>query len=122
MNSKKFNIFLIIFLLLGFVLFFLKILFYSPPLISLLEDNQGFVEKVVNVSGTLKNIEVKDKLVFFEVCELSRCLDVVYFNPSKKNKELLGNASVLRKKILLNGKLTIYENSLELILYKFEVE
>ncbi len=122
MTFKSLNIYLIILTVTSLFILFLYTFFYTPLEISLLENNTLHLEKVVSVSGNLKNLELKENNLFLEACNYSKCLKAVYFNISKNNHELLNNAYLYNKQVKLTGKYTLYNKKEEIIIYKFEVK
>lgn len=122
MNFKNLNKYLIILVVFGLFLLFLHTIFYTPKEISLLEDNTKYLNKVVAIEGVLKNLNLKNNHLFFEICEFSRCLTLVYFNISSKNLELLNEANLKNKTVKVIGNLELYNQKQQIIVYKFEVK
>lgn len=121
MEIKTFNYVLIILTVIGLFTLYLYTSFSTPLEISLLDNNLEHLEKVVLVSGTIKNFTPKNNHLFFEVCNYSKCLKAVYFNISKNNLSFLESAYILNKSINLTGKYTLYNDKPEIIIYKYEV-
>jgi hypothetical protein len=122
MNFKSLNYFIIVLTVIGLLSLFLYTFFYNPKEISLLEDNTKYLDKVISVSGTIKNYNLRENNLFFEVCNYSKCMPVVYFNVSKNNSQIIKDIYLLKKEIKVSGKYTLYNQKQEVILYKYEVK
>ncbi len=122
MDLKSFNYFLIILTIIGLLTLFLYTFFYSPKEISLLEDNKLYLDKVILLSGTIKNYSLKENHLFFSVCNYSKCVPVVYFNVSKNNSNKIYAAYLEKKTVKVTGKYILYNQKEEIILYKYEVK
>jgi len=120
MDEKKLNLFLIFTIIISLLIFLFCTLFFKAPILDLLSPDSSLLEQVVLVSGNLKDFSLENNNLFFKICNLSSCIDVVYFNPSKTNVDLLQNAFSFKKEIKITGKYTLYQNKPEIILYKFE--
>jgi len=120
MNIKTFNYSLIVLTVIGLFLLYLSTFLNTPLSLDLTKDNTENLEKVVSVSGTIKNFNLKKNNLFFEVCNYSKCLTAVYFNISKSNLELIENIHLSNKQIKVTGKYTLYNDKKEIIVYKFE--
>lgn len=115
MNEKHFSNLLLLIAITGTVLLLIYHYFSIPTEISLFEDNSTLLEKKVSVSGTIKNITPNNNHVFFKICQYSKCIDAVYFNISKTNLVFLEKSYLENNKIEVVGKLTFYNNKLEII-------
>jgi hypothetical protein len=122
MNFKSLNYFIIVLTVIGLLSLFLYTFFYNPKEISLLEDNTKYLDKVISVSGTIKNYNLRENNLFFEVCNYSKCMPVVYFNVSKNNSQTIKDIYLLKKEIKVTGKYILYNQKQEVILYKYEVK
>ena len=120
MDESKLKTFLIFAIIISLLIFLFYILFFKAPVLDLLSPDISLLEKVVSVSGTLKDFSIENNNLFFKICNFSSCIDVVYFNPSKTNVNLLQNSFSFKKEIKITGKYTLYQSKPEIILYKFE--
>lgn len=122
MNVDRLNFVLIILTVISLFALFLFTVFFKVPEISLLENNSLYLEKVISVTGKINLLEIKGENLFFSICHFSKCLPVVYFNPSKANILFLEDAYLRKNNLKVTGKLTIYNNKEEVILYKYEIK
>lgn len=122
MRFKSLNIYLLITIIFGLISLFVYTFFYSPTEISLLEDNTEYLEKVVSLKGTLKDLSLVSNNSFFYICSYSKCLKAVYFNIPSKDYDLLKQAILNNQQVKVTGKYTIYREAEEIIVYKFEVQ
>jgi len=120
MDNVYFKKIIIIASILGVLLLFFLSKTYDPPLLDLTEDNSMFLEKVVMVCGTIKNLEKNKNNLFFEVCDKSKCLSSVYFNIGNKENKYLTNNFLNSKKVCLEGRYTTYNSNPELIIFKID--
>jgi len=118
MDFKTLNLISLILIVIGFVVLGIFYFFYQPTEYGFIKDNTTSLEKVVFVSGNIKHLVYSENNLMFDICKLSSCLPVVYFNSSNSN--LLNKYYLNNQPVKITGKLTTYNNKLELILYKFE--
>jgi hypothetical protein len=83
-------------------------------------ENKNLINKTISVSGTISNISIKENILFFNVCEISKCLPAVLFNYSELQKSELESAKSKNIEQSLTGKYTLYNNSPEIIIYKID--
>lgn len=121
MNLEKLNIYLVILTIISLFLLFIFSFFFKPPVVSIDKDFEKHLDKVVLVSGTIKEVSLKENNLFFQICKYSRCVKVVYFNASKNEIDVLNKASLRKQEVKIIGKVTLYNDQPEIILYKFEV-
>lgn len=121
MNVEKLNIYLIILTIISLFLLFIFSYLYKPTEITVTKDLSNYLNKVVSISGNIKEITLKENNLFFNICDFSRCVKIVYFNPSKNSKDIINSAYANKKKINVTGKVELYNNEFEIILYKYKV-
>ena len=122
MDAKLLNQLLVIFVIIGLFCLLLYTLFFKPPVLEVLDLDDSYLEQVVSVSGTVKNLKEINNNLFFNLCNYSACVKVVYFNFSQNNYSLINESFSFKKKATVIGKFTLYEKEKEIILYKFEIE
>ncbi len=120
MNTDSLRYLVIIVSIIGILLLTLQIYFYNPPEIRLVNNNTDYLDKVVTIKGIIKDVELKDNILFFKVCEYSRCLDCVIFNTSKNQTNNINSFTNSKNQIKLTGKYTLYNEKPELIVYNID--
>jgi hypothetical protein len=117
-SDKFFKRFIIIVAILGTLLLIFHTIFFNYHLLNFYEDNTIYLDEVVKITGKVKDITLKENILFFKVCQYSRCLDSVYFNISKSKQDLFYDMQNSKLSYEFIGKYTLYNNKPEFIVYK----
>lgn len=117
MSYKFFKNLMLIIVIIGILLIIVYTYFYQPPSLSLLNDNSNYLDKVVSITGSIKNLQEKNNVLQFQVCKYTRCIDSVLFNVSKFQESKIKSRSIDKQTTTVIGKLTEYNNSLEIMVY-----
>jgi len=120
MNFKFFKNLMLIITIIGVLLIVIYTNFYEPPSLNLLKDNSKYLDKVVSITGSLKNLQTKNNVLLFQVCKHTRCVNCVLFNANKFQESKIKSQTINKLDITIVGKLTEYNNSLEIIVYEIK--
>ncbi|MDD3178398.1 MAG: hypothetical protein PHR26_02670 [Candidatus ainarchaeum sp.] len=119
MFKKSFVIFFILIIIFCFIFLSFLTFFYKPPSLNLFDFNFDFhLNKSISLNGLVKNVVIKDNILFFEICQYSRCLDCVIFNFTSFQKDLVYKKSLDKSFLEVIGLLTEYNNKPEIIVYR----
>ncbi|HRT02507.1 MAG TPA: hypothetical protein P5513_01015 [Candidatus Diapherotrites archaeon] len=123
MKEKQFKVILISLIIACFLVLIGATYFFQPPFVSISELNKNqekYLGKTITISGTIKEIETKQKIVFITLCQNTYCLPSVLFTPNNAQIETLQKHHITKQKIKFIGQYTLYEETPELIIYKIE--
>lgn len=72
-------------------------------------------EKIYIVSGQVKEITEKSNTLFFQLCDSLKCVQAVYFNPTKEDVAFVSR----NQELTVKAKYTTFNNTPELIAFSF---
>ena len=109
MSFEKIKYFVFIFALISLSLLLFSIYFFSPQTYSVSEFLIVDSYDVVTLFGSVRNIKNTNTTYFFNLCDGSKCLECVFFNPSIHQKQLLISDNLIRVTGKLEGKFLVYK-------------
>ena len=116
MIKDKIFAFFIIIIIFSFLLLSYFSYFFKPAEINLFDyDQNKLIDKSISITGLIKNTDYKKDILFFEVCQYSRCLDVILFNPTSYQLDYIQDKSIDKTNLTIIGQFTIYNNKPEVI-------
>jgi len=121
MNEPLFRKIIVALSIFGIIFLLFLITFFNPTKITISDVLSGkFDDKVISISGKLQNINYKNNIYFFNLCNFSICVPSVLFNPNNYQKEIIELYYKSKKEITITGKVTTYNSNNEVIVYDLE--
>ena len=96
MTFEKIKYFVFVFALLSLCLLLFSIYFFSPKVFSVTDFLVSDTSKVVTLYGTIREIDNTNTTYFFNLCDGSKCVECIFFNPSSSQKDLLINNTSIK--------------------------
>ncbi len=91
--------------------------FYTPKTYSVYDfvnrDTDHYLEKTISLYGTIRNPEIRNNHLFFNICSGATCVGCVIFNYKDFQKEIIFNNTTIK----VTGKYTIFNNNHEIIVH-----
>lgn len=109
MTFEKIKFFVFIFALLSLCLLLFSIYFFSPKVFSVSDFLVSDSSDVVTVYGTIRQLDNTNTTYFFNLCDGSKCIECIFFNPSSYQKELLINNSNIKITGKKEDKFVVYK-------------
>ena len=120
MNELLFQRIVIIVSIIGLFLLSFQILFVTPKLQPISDISKIKEGAIVSISGIIKEVNEKNNYVQFNICENTRCISSVLFNPSLQQLDLINEQSITKEKIIVTGQYKLYQDQPEIIIYKLD--
>jgi len=120
MNEIGFRKLVILFVILGLLILIAQTFLFQPKEVLISEILYSNKQEVVFVNGIVNNLVIDSSYVSFNLCKYQRCIKCILFNPNNFLQEIIEVNNSNKQEIKVKGKIEIYRDELELIVYDVE--